>query len=116
MDSVMQGLAENCKIDTVFRDGRVFNVAEPILEILESMLLRQLPAALDPFWRIMDSDHLARFFASNCESVPSPAPRSATVSGGRRVISVCASAFHDRPGTYLRPNLPASSSKYLRAL
>src|SRR5690242_13202212 len=51
MNGVMQSLTENCQIDAVFRDGRIFNVTEPILEVLESMLLRKLAAELDHFCR-----------------------------------------------------------------
>ena len=42
---------------------------------------------------------LRAVLASNCERVPSPAPRSATVSGGRSAIKVWASACQERPGT-----------------
>jgi hypothetical protein len=42
MNGVVQGLAEDCKIDAVFRDRRVLNIAQPILKVLEAMFLRQL--------------------------------------------------------------------------
>ena len=49
--------------------------------------------------------------AINCEMVPSPAPRSAITMGGISFSSASAIPFQERPGTYWRPNLPASSSK-----
>src|SRR5919108_4889682 len=59
MNGVMQSLTENRKIDAVFGDWRLFNVTQPVLKILESMLLRKLRAELDHFWRIIDRDHFA---------------------------------------------------------
>jgi hypothetical protein len=41
---------------------------------------------------------LRAVLASSCDSVPSPAPKSATVKGGRSAIIVCANACHDLPG------------------
>src|SRR5213593_1403372 len=99
VNGVMQCLAQNRKIDAVCRNRWIFNIAKPVLEVVESMFLCELRAELNHLGRIIHGDHFPRFLASNCESVPSPAPRSATVSGGSNVISVCASAFHDRPGT-----------------
>ena len=49
--------------------------------------------------------------AINWEMVPSPAPRSAITMGGMSLRSASAMPFQERPGTYWRPNLPASSSK-----
>src|SRR5438034_8954772 len=70
MNGVMQSLTEDRKIDTVFRDGRIFNIAEPVLEILESMLLRKLGTELDHFWRIIDGDHFARLFRQQLRKCP----------------------------------------------
>src|SRR5713101_9148420 len=60
MNGVMQGLAEDRKVDAVLRDWRIFNIAQPVLEIFEAMLFRQLRAELDHFRRIVDRDDLAR--------------------------------------------------------
>src|SRR6516225_655184 len=70
MNGVVQSLAKDRKIDTVFRDRRIFNVAEPILEILKSMLLRELAAELNHFWRIIDGDHFARIFCQQLRECP----------------------------------------------
>src|SRR6266699_7042756 len=70
MNSVMQSLAENCQIDIVFRDRRIFNVAEPILEVLESMFLRQLRAELNHLWRIINGDHFARLLRQQLRECP----------------------------------------------
>src|SRR5215813_13569513 len=35
MNGVVQRLAQDCKVDAVFRDWRVFNIAKPVLKILE---------------------------------------------------------------------------------
>jgi len=40
---------------------------------------------------------LRAFLASQLRKRPSPAPDPATISGGSKVMSVCASAFHERP-------------------
>ena len=47
MNGMVQSLAEDCKVDAFFRDRRVFNIAEPILKVLESVFLRQLRPELD---------------------------------------------------------------------
>ena len=70
MNGVMQGLTENRKIDTVFCDRWIFNIPKPVLEILESMLLRKLGAELDHFWRIIDRDHLARLLRQQLRECP----------------------------------------------
>src|SRR5947208_12994890 len=70
MDGVMQSLTEDRKIDTVFCDGRIFNIAKPVLEILESMLLRKLGTELDHFWRIIDGDHLACLLRQQLRECP----------------------------------------------
>ena len=99
MNGVMQRLTQNRKIDAVFRDRRIFDVAKPVFEILESVFFASCDPNSTIFGELSMAMTLRAFFASNCESVPSPAPRSATVSGGSKVMSVCASAFHERPGT-----------------
>jgi hypothetical protein len=38
MNGVMQRLAQNREIDTVFRNRRIFNIAEQLLEVLEAVL------------------------------------------------------------------------------
>ena len=63
MNGVMQRLAQNRKIDTVFCDRRIFNVAEPVFEIFKSMFLRQLCEPNSTiFGRIVDGDDFARVF------------------------------------------------------
>src|SRR5206468_11439551 len=42
VNRVMQRLAQNRKIDAVFCNRRVLNIAEPVFEIIKSMFLRQL--------------------------------------------------------------------------
>ena len=58
MDRVMQRLAENGEIDRAFRDRRIFDVAEPVFEIREAVLLRELRAELDHLRRVIDRDDL----------------------------------------------------------
>ena len=95
----MQRLAENREVDRAFRDRRILDVAEPVFQILEAVLLRQLRAELDHLRRVIDRDDFARVLRrATATSVPSPAPRSATVSGGSSAIKVWASACQERPG------------------
>src|SRR5947208_9246171 len=70
MYCVIKCLIKNRKYDTVFCDGLIFNIAKPILEILESMLLRKLSAELDHFWRIVDGDHFARLLRQQLRECP----------------------------------------------
>src|SRR2546423_8968653 len=61
-DCVMQGLTEQDKIDALFRDRRIFQIAEAILEIFEAVLLRKPRTELHHFWRVIDCDYFARAF------------------------------------------------------
>ena len=70
MNSMMQSLTQDCKVDTVFRDRRIFNIAKPVLEILESVFLRQLRAEVDHFGRIIDGDHFTRIFCQQLRKCP----------------------------------------------
>src|SRR4051812_43662129 len=47
VNGVMQRLTEDCKLDAVFRDRRVLNIAQTVLEIFEPVFLRQLRPELD---------------------------------------------------------------------
>src|SRR5438552_10578530 len=62
MNGVMQRLTQNREVDRPFADRRIFDIAEPILEIREAVLLCQFSAKLDHLRRIIDRDHLARGF------------------------------------------------------
>ena len=62
MNGVVQGLAEDCEIDAVFSDRRIFNITQPVLEVLEAMLLRQLRSELDHLRRIIDGNNLTSSF------------------------------------------------------
>ena len=62
MNGVVQRLAEDCKVDAVFRDGWVLNIAQPVFKILEPVFLRQLRSELDHLRRIIDGNNFARSF------------------------------------------------------
>ena len=49
MNRVMQRLAENREVDGAFGDRRIFDIAEPIFEVGEAVLLREFRAELDHF-------------------------------------------------------------------
>ena len=59
VNGVVQRLAQDCKIDAVFSNRRVFNIAKPVFEIIESVFLRQLRAELDHLRRIIDRNDFA---------------------------------------------------------
>ena len=42
LDRVMQCLAQEHEIDTLFCDRRIFQIAEPVLEVFKTVLFRQL--------------------------------------------------------------------------
>ena len=56
----MQCLTQEDEIDTIFCNRRLFQIAQPVLEILEAMFLRQLRTELDHLRRVVDCDHFAR--------------------------------------------------------
>src|SRR5215211_3903745 len=62
MNGVVQSLAEDCKVDAFFGDRRVLNIAEPVLNVLEAVFLRQLRPELDHLRRIIDRNNFARSF------------------------------------------------------
>src|SRR5207244_8732513 len=62
MNGVMQCLAQNRKIDTVFRDWRIFDIAEPVFEVLEAMLFCEFGSEFDHLWRTINCDNFARVF------------------------------------------------------
>ena len=70
MNGVMQSLTEDRKIDTVFRDRQIFDIAQPVLEIFESMFLCQLGTELDHFWRTIDGNNFARFLCQQLRKCP----------------------------------------------
>src|SRR4029078_5976391 len=39
LNGVVKGLAEDCEVDAVFSDRRIFNVTQPVLQVFEPMLL-----------------------------------------------------------------------------
>src|SRR5512133_1804540 len=70
MNGMVQRLAENCKVDAVFSDGRVLNIAQPVLKILESVFLRQLRPELDHLRRVIDGNNFARSFRQQLRECP----------------------------------------------
>src|SRR5439155_20143584 len=60
LDRVMQRLAQQNKVDTFIRDRRIFQVAQPVLDIFETVFLRKLRTELDHLRRIIDRDNFAR--------------------------------------------------------
>src|SRR5882724_2306886 len=70
MNGVVQRLAEEGKVDAVFRDRRVLNIAQPILKVLESVFLRQLRPELDHLRRIIDGNNFARSFRQQLRECP----------------------------------------------
>jgi hypothetical protein len=75
MNGVMQGLAQNCEIDTVFRNRRIFNVAEPVFEVLEAVLFCELRSEFDHLRRIIDGDDFARVFSEQLRKRPFAGPQ-----------------------------------------
>src|SRR5438552_12978989 len=60
LDCVMQRLTQQDKIDTALCNRRIFQITQPILEIFETMFLRQLRTELDHLWRVVDRDNFTR--------------------------------------------------------
>src|SRR5215469_12359561 len=81
VNSVVQRLTEDCQIDAVSRDRRVFNIAKAVFEILKAMLLRQLGAELDHLRRIIDGNNLARLFRQQLREGPPACPE---IGNGQR--------------------------------
>src|SRR5688500_9816979 len=54
---VMQRLAEDYKINTFWCNGRRFEIAEPELQVLQSVLARLFGSEMHHLFRIIDSDH-----------------------------------------------------------
>ena len=62
MNGVVQGLAEDCEVDAVLRDRRIFNITQPVLKVFEPMLLCQLRSELDHLRRIIDGNNFTSSF------------------------------------------------------
>src|SRR5262249_27788720 len=58
MLGVMQGLTEDREIDRLIRQRHLFDVAELVGEIIETVLLSELGADLDHAGRVIDAPHL----------------------------------------------------------
>ena len=95
----MQCLAQNRQIDEFLSIGGSSMSPSRYSRFLIPCFFASCAPNSTIFGELSMAITLRAFFASNCESVPSPAPRSATVSGGRSAIIVCASACQERPGT-----------------
>jgi hypothetical protein len=113
---VMERLAENDDVDAAGRDRRVGQIAEAVFEI-------RMPFFFDsarPKATILGELSTAMTFsarrASNCESQPSPAPRSATTTRGTSCASSGPISVQVRPGQKLLPRRPATRLKYSRAV
>src|SRR6516162_2199635 len=113
MNGVVQRLAQDCKVDAVFRDWRVFNIAQPVFKVFESVFLRQLRPKLNHLWRIIDRTNFARAFRkqlrgwrvgwslsgdrqrgeqrdqSVCERLPRPARDIASTELASELIEIC---------------------------
>ena len=72
---MMQRLAQDCKIDTVFRNWRIFNIAKPVFEIFKPMFLRQPRAELNHVRRVIDRDDFAGFFRQQLRKRPFARPK-----------------------------------------
>src|SRR6266480_2440077 len=62
MNGVMQCLAQDRKIDTVFRDWWIFDIAEPVFEVLEAMLFCEFGSEFDHLRRTIYSNTYAPVF------------------------------------------------------
>ena len=62
MNGVVQCLAQNRQIDTVFGNRRIFDVTKSVFEILYSVFFCQPPTEFDHLRRIIDGDDLACVF------------------------------------------------------
>ena len=66
IDRVVQCLAEDCEIDAVPLDRRIFDFAQAVFEILETVFFRESRTELDHLRRIIDRDDFTRVF---CEQL-----------------------------------------------
>src|SRR4030095_3158533 len=70
MNGMMQRLTQHRQTYAIFGNRRIFDVANAVLQVLEAVFLCQLPAELDHFWGIIDSDDLTCVFREQLRSGP----------------------------------------------
>src|SRR5271170_7844482 len=95
---MVQRLAQNHEVNAVRVNRRVLQIAEPEFQIFQSIFFALAAPNATIFSELSTAMTFFARRASSSLNKPSPAPKSATTSGGKILNSKCPNACHERPG------------------
>src|ERR1043166_3403257 len=109
----MQSLTEQDEIDRVLGNRRLLEIAQPVFEIVDSMLSSELGAEFDHLWRIIDRYDFARVSSQELRKGAFPGAEIGNGQAGNQRDQRVRESF---PGTARHITASEFSSKLIEIL